>query len=530
MNKYLIMLAAGVAAQAGFAGVAGAAGSSGSADGDDGSGGSSTASRPNVVFILADDLGYGDISPYGQQHILTPNLERLAAQGMVFTQAYAGCAVSAPSRASLMTGLHTGHTFIRGNFEIDPEGQCPMPAGTFTLGTLFQNAGYATGAFGKWGLGYPGSESDPLKVGFDEFFGYNCQRQAHHYYPDHLWSNGERVEYPENIEPGMVTYSQDIIHERALDFIGRMAGSGGEVSDFCGETVDSGGETGRPFFAYLAYTIPHAELCLPHDEVYDYYVELFKDCPEDSRPWLTDGDYGTSEHPMASFAAMVTRLDKYVGDILTLLEEKGILENTLIIFTSDNGPHREGGANPDFFNGYGPLRGCKRDLYEGGIRVPFIASRPGMIEAGSVNDAPIAFWDMLPTFADLLDSEDLPAVQASDGISILPALTGNAPAPDFNRTSVAAKEGVTALEGRPYLYWEFHELGGRQAIRVGDWKGIRLNVGNDSTTFELYNLATDIHEDHNLADEEPEISAQLQQLLDSVRTDSDLFNFGRLQN
>ncbi len=521
MNKYLVVLATGVVAQAGgLAGIAVAQPSvaAGSAGGADGEAGSEAASRPNVVFIMADDLGYGDITPYGQRRILTPNLERLATHGMIFTQAYAGCAVSAPSRASLMTGLHTGHTFIRGNFEIDPEGQCPMPAGTFTLGTLFQNAGYATGAFGKWGLGYPGSESDPMKVGFGEFFGYNCQRQAHHYYPDHLWANGERVEYPENIDPGMVTYSQDIIHERALDFISRMASgsagaTGGEGGDSSGETVDSGGETGRPFFAYLAYTIPHAELCLPHDEVYDYYVELFKDCPEDSHPWLTNGDYGTSEHPMASFAAMVTRLDKYVGDILALLEEKGIVENTLVIFTSDNGPHREGGANPDFFDSYGPLRGCKRDLYEGGIRVPFIASRPGTIAEGSVNDAPIAFWNMLPTFAELLGSEDVPAVQASDGVSILPALTGN---------------GI--YNGLPYLYWEFHELGGRQAVRMGDWKGIRLNVGNDKTTFELYNLAEDIHEDHNLADEEPEISARLQQLMDSARTDSDLFNFGRRQN
>ncbi len=488
MNKYFIMLATGVAAQAGGYALAQTASTQNSdAPQNDGWGGKS---RPNVVYIMADDLGYGDITPYGQQRILTPNLERLAAQGMLFTQAYAGCAVSAPSRASLMTGLHTGHTFIRGNFEIDPEGQCPMPEGTFTLGTLFHDAGYVTGAFGKWGLGYPGSESDPMKVGFDEFFGYNCQRKAHSYYPDHLWRNSERVEYPENIDPGRVTYSQDIIHEKALEFISDNAGS--------------------PFFAYLAYTLPHAELCLPHDEVYDYYVELFKDCPEDSKPWITNGDYGTSEHPMASFAAMVTRLDKYVGDVLALLEEKGIADNTLVIFTSDNGPHREGGANPDFFDGYGPLRGCKRDLYEGGIRIPFIASCPGVIEQGSVNNDVIAFWDMMPTFAQLLGSQDSPAVQASDGVSILPTLTGRG---TFTRL--------------PYFYWEFHELGGRQAVRMGDWKGIRLNVGNDRTTFELYNLADDIHEDHNLAQDYPEISATIQQIMDSSRTESEIFNFGR---
>ena len=247
-------------------------------------------SRPNVIYIMADDLGYADITPYGQQLIETPNIERLAAQGMLLTQCYAGCTVSAPSRASLMTGLHTGHTYVRGNYEIDPEGQCPMPAGTYTLGTLFSNAGYVTGAFGKWGLGYPGSESVPSKVGFDRFYGYNCQRMAHTYYPDHLWDDDRRVDFPENVDPGRQTYSQDIIHAEALDFIHENA------------------EAGRPFFAYLAYTLPHAELCLPHDEVYQHYVEKFKDAPADAKPWMTNGDYGTSEHPMASFAAMVSLL------------------------------------------------------------------------------------------------------------------------------------------------------------------------------------------------------------------------------
>lgn len=446
-------------------------------------------SRPNVIYIMADDLGYADITPYGQQLIETPNIERLAAQGMLLTQCYAGCTVSAPSRASLMTGLHTGHTYVRGNYEINPEGQCPMPAGTYTLGTLFSNAGYVTGAFGKWGLGYPGSESVPSKVGFDRFYGYNCQRMAHTYYPDHLWDDDRRVDFPENVDPGRQTYSQDIIHAEALDFIHENA------------------EAGRPFFAYLAYTLPHAELRLPHDEVYQHYVEKFKDAPADAKPWVSHGSsYGTSEHPMASFAAMVSRLDRYVGEVMALLEKEGIADNTLIVFTSDNGPHREGGANPDFFHSYGPLRGCKRDMYEGGIRVPFIVSYPGHIAEGTKSDQIMAFWDIMPTFAELIGSSD---TITTDGISMLPSWTGG------------------KQEQHPYLYWEFHELGGRQAVRMGDWKGIRLNVGNDRTSFELYNLADDIHEDRNVAAENPDITARINEIMDTARTPSELFNFGR---
>lgn len=363
-----------------------------------------------------------------------------------------------------------------------------MPAGTYTLGTLFSNAGYVTGAFGKWGLGYPGSESVPSKVGFDRFYGYNCQRMAHTYYPDHLWDDDRRVDFPENVDPGRQTYSQDIIHAEALDFIHENA------------------EAGRPFFAYLAYTLPHAELCLPHDEVYQHYVEKFKDAPADAKPWMTNGDYGTSEHPMASFAAMVSRLDRYVGEVMALLEKEGIADNTLIVFTSDNGPHREGGAKPDFFHSYGPLRGCKRDMYEGGIRVPFIVSYPGHIAEGAKSDQIMAFWDIMPTFAELIGSRD---TITTDGISMLPAWTGG------------------KQEQHPYLYWEFHELGGRQAVRMGDWKGIRLNVGNDRTSFELYNLADDIHEDRNVAAENPDITARINEIMDTARTPSELFNFGR---
>ncbi|MDE6179363.1 MAG: arylsulfatase, partial [Duncaniella sp.] len=447
----------------------------------------------NVIFILADDLGIGDVTPYGQKLIKTPNLERMTREGMRFTQAYSGTAVSAPSRASLMTGLHTGHTHIRGNLRHDPEGQVAMPEGTYTMGQMFRNAGYATGCFGKWGLGYPGSESDPTKVGFDKFYGYNCQTLAHDYYPDHLWDNTTRVEFKENYDQKENTYSADLIHSKALEFMREQA------------------KAGKPFFTFLSYTLPHAELILPKDSVYDEYCHLIP--AAEDKAWADanpnrKGAYGATERPYASFASMVTKLDSYVGDVMDMLRELGIDDNTLVVFTSDNGPHKEGGANPDYFASYGPYRGIKRDLYEGGIRMPFIVRCPGTVPAGVDNDHIMAFWDMLPTFAEVARSKD---VIATDGISLVPTLTG--------------KEGQKEHE---YLYWEFHEGGGKQAIRVGDWKGVRLNVGEPSkTTFELYNLAEDIHEDNNVAASHPEIAERLGKMMDTVRTESDLFDFTR---
>lgn len=285
--------------------------------------------RPmNVVYILADDLGYGDVGCYGQQIIKTPNIDRMAKEGMLFTQHYAGCTVSAPSRCSLMTGLHTGHTQVRGNREITPEGQQPMREDTYTLGKLMKSAGYTTGIFGKWGLGNPGSVSIPNKMGFDEFYGYNCQRQSHSFYPDHLWHNEEKVLFPENENNACKTYSQDLIHEQALKFIRD--------------------HKEQPFFAMLTYTLPHAELNLPHDSIYQMYENSFEETPYIGKFDKVNGGYNTSEKPKASFAAMVSRLDKYVGDVMAELKELGLDKNTIVIFTSDNGPHHEGGADPDF--------------------------------------------------------------------------------------------------------------------------------------------------------------------------------------
>ena len=431
----------------------------------------------NVIYILADDLGYGDIGCYGQQKIKTPNLDKMAREGMLFTQHYAGCTVSAPSRCSLMTGLHTGHSQIRGNKEIAPEGQQPMEADSYTLGKLMKSAGYATGIFGKWGLGYPGSSSVPSTMGFDEFFGYNCQRQAHSYYPDHLWHNNDTVFLSENDNNGRKVYSQDLIHEQALKFIR--------------DNKD------KPFYAMLTYTLPHAELNLPHDSIYQMYEEV---------PYDGKVGYYPSEKPYASFAAMVTRLDKYVGDVMAELKELGLDKNTIVIFTSDNGPHREGGANPDYFLSYGPLKGVKRDVYEGGIRVPMIAWNPAKIKAGVKTEHISAFWDVMPTLAELTGVA-LP--QTGDGISFLPTLF--------------SKEGQKQHE---YLYWEFHEQNGREALRCGDWKLIRQPIVGE-TILELYDLSSDLHEDNNLAQQNPEKVKELEALMDGARTESPLFNFGR---
>ncbi len=446
--------------------------------------------RPNVIYIMADDLGIGDVEPYGQTIIHTPNLNRLRDRGTRFTQCYAGTAVSAPSRCSLMTGLHTGHASVRGNKAVDPEGQVAMPDSTFTMATMFKEQGYATGCFGKWGLGYPGSVSDPTKVGFDRFFGYNCQTLAHDYYPDHLWNGLERIDLPQNYDQQEVTYSADTIHTEALRFIRDHAR--------------------QPFFTFLSYTLPHAELRLPQDSVFLSYC---REIPEtDEVPFVCPnpnkkGAYGSTDRPLAAFASMVTRMDKYVGDVMDLLDSLGIAENTLLIFTSDNGPHKEGGAKPDYFRSYGPYRGIKRDLYEGGIRMPMIMSYPGHVAAGQDNDHMMAFWDMLPTFAELAGYQK---PLHTDGISFVPALLG--------------KEGQQEHE---YLYWEFHEQNGKQAVRMGNWKGIRLEVGTGEPVFELYDLSSDLHEDHNVADQHPDVAARLEQLIDQCHEPSALFDFGR---
>ena len=450
-----------------------------------------TPTAPNIIFILADDLGYGDLNSYGQTHFSTPNLDALAARGMRFTQHYSGATVCAPSRSALMTGQHTGHTYIRGNKEVRPEGQHPLPDSIFTLAESLAEAGYATGAFGKWGLGFPGSEGDPMHQGFDRFFGYNCQRKGHSYYPYNLWTDLDSFPLPGNAGEGTATYAPDLIQDRTLTFL----------EDHADE----------PFFLFVPSIIPHAELVVP-DSILQRYVGTIEEGEpyegsEFGDPKWRDGPYMSQAHPHAAFAAMVEHLDRQVGQIVDKVEALGLSDNTLIVFTSDNGPHLEAGADPDFFDSNGPLRGYKRDLYDGGIRVPMIAVWPDQIAAGTESDHVSAFWDWFPTFSELAGSA---APIATDGVSLLPTLTG---------------EG-TQLQ-HDYLYWEFHEMNGRQAVRRGNWKGVRYNVDDAGSEdrLELYDLATDVGETNDVAADHPEVVAELKQLIEDARTPSSVFAF-----
>lgn len=441
----------------------------------------SSQQKPNVVFIVTDDLGYGDLSSFGQEKFQTPNIDQLSLSGTRFTRSYSGTTVSAPSRASLLTGLHTGHTPIRGNMEVQPEGQKPLPANIYTIFTLFKDAGYTTGAFGKWGLGYPGSSGDPVNQNIDEFYGYNCQRMAHNYYPSHLWHNSTKVEFPENGNGGFGAYSQDLIQEKTLQFIE-------EQKD-------------NPFFLFVPMVLPHAELVVPEDSIILNLRGKFPETPykgTDYGPDFRKGGYMSQEYPRATHAAMVKRIDIYVAQILDKLKEQGLIENTLIIFTSDNGPHREGGGDPDFFNSNGIYRGYKRDLYEGGIRVPTIISWQGKIDEGKKSNFPFAFWDWLPTFADILQTE---IKGDTDGVSILPTLTGKG---EQNQ--------------RDYFYFEFQEMGGRQAVIKGDWKLLHIGIRNGGK-YELYNIASDPSENHNIIDQFPNISEELKTIMKEARTE-----------
>ena len=428
---------------------------------------------PNVIYILADDLGYGDLSCYGQEKFSTPNIDALATRGMKFTQAYSGSTVCAPSRCCLMTGLHSGHAAVRGNAEIKPEGQAPMPADTKTVAHLMQTAGYRTGVFGKWGLGGPGTVSEPNKMGFDEFYGYNCQRQAHNYYPDHLWDNQTLVPLPENENEQSGQYAPDLIQAKALEFI-RERGD-------------------QPFFCYYAAIQPHADMVAP-----EKYMNRHRGKYGIETPY--EGGYRWQKEPRAAFAAMVNVLDDYVGEIVAELEAEGIADNTLVIFTSDNGPHVEGGHDAEYFDCNGVLSGVKRDLYEGGVRVPMIATWPEKIAQGTVSDQTTAFWDFLPTMADL-SGQKVPT--ETDGVSILPTLLGH-PADQ---------------QQHQYLYFEFPAKNGRIAIRKGKWKAVRYNVAADpNSLLELYDLNSDVGESVNVAAAHPELISDFEILLKGART------------
>ncbi len=440
---------------------------------------SAAAKKPNIIFIHADDLGYGDLSCYGQQKFQTPNLDRMAAEGVRFTQYYSGNTVCAPSRASLMTGYHSGRAYIRGN------GDHPLRPEDVTVGEVLKQAGYKTAVIGKWGLGTAATTGRPDQQGFDESFGFLDHTHAHRQYTDHLWKNGEAV--PVNLEKD---YANDLFAAAATDFIGR--------------------NRQQPFFLYLSFTVPHAELRLPEDAVKPFrgkFAETpFTNAKADAvasfppaRERRASIGYRSQTEPYAAFAGMVTRMDQHVGQVLARLMELGIDNDTIVFFTSDNGPHKEGGANPEFFDSNGPLRGIKRDMYEGGIRVPMIVRWPGKVKAGKSSEQIWAHWDFLPTAAAIAGMKPPAGI---DGISMLSSLLGK------------------KQRGHEFLYWEFHERGFEQAVRMGDWKAVR-HAPTDS--IELYNLKADVGETNNVASRHPEVMKKMEAHLNSARTESALW-------
>ncbi len=466
------------------------------------------AEKPNIIYILADDLGYGELGCYGQEIIETPHIDALAEAGMQFTQHYSGAPVCAPARCVLLTGQHSGHAYIRGNDEMASrgdvwsweamyqdsslEGQRPIPDTVLTIGEVLQHAGYKTGMVGKWGLGYPGSEGTPNRQGFDFFCGYNCQRQAHTYYPRHLWLNDQRI-YLENKNVPIHTrldstadvhdpasyadfhlkeYAPDIMHRKAKEFI-RSNNQG-------------------PFFLYYASPIPHLPLQAPLKWVDHYRKKIGEE-----EPYTGNRGYFPCQYPRATYAAMISYLDEQVGDLVSLLSELGISENTLIIFSSDNGPTYTGGADTGYFDSASPFvtknGRIKGYVHEGGIRVPMIASWPGKIAAGSTSSHLSAFYDVFPTLCAVAGAQ-IP--EHTDGISFLPVLTG--------------KQQESTHD---FLYWEFPAYGGQQAVRMNDWKGIRMDMQEGNTDIELYHLSRDPKEQFNVADNHPAIVREIEQLM-----------------
>lgn len=429
-----------------------------------------TTRKPNIVLILADDLGYGDLGCYGQKRIQTPNIDRLAAEGIRFTSAYAGSTVCAPSRCCLHTGVHTGHARVRGNIKIP--GEVPLEPGDATVAKVLKKAGYRTGIFGKWALGLLGSTGYPLDQGFDEFFGFFSQSHAHNYYPEHLLDGRGALQLTGNTGTQKKDYAPDLIHQRSLEFIGKQSAA-------------------APFFLYVPMTIPHTNNEMGRDTANGQ--EVPSDAPYSSELW---------PQVEKNFAAMVTRMDRQVGDIVEALREKGLEQNTLVLFSSDNGSHQEGGHKAWFFQSSGALRGTKRDLYDGGIRVPMIARWKGRIAPGQASDLPWAFWDFLPTCAELAG---VPAPAGIDGISVAPTLLG-----------------AGAQKRHEYLYWEFHERGFAQAVRMGQWKAVRLPARD----LELYDVVSDPGERTNLAATRPEVCARALAVMKSARVDHPLFPVG----
>lgn len=471
-----------------------------------------TTAKPNVIYIFADDLGYGELGCYGQKKIKTPNLDRLAAGGMRFTQHYSSAPVCAPSRCGLMTGRHTGHTYIRGNYELggfedDKEGgQMPLNEGAFTLGHLFQKAGYKTGAIGKWGMGMANTTGNPNQQGFDFFYGLLCQKQSHNFYPTHLWKNGEKVplnnpfiRVHQPMAEGDENYEYYVGKEYAIDKMTEAA------TGFITENKNT------PFFLYLPYTLPHVSLQAPAEAVKEYIGQF------EEKPYRGQGGYASTRYPYSTYAAMISYLDKQVGIIWDLVKKQGLEENTIILFSSDNGATFVKQVDTGFFESVGKLRGLKMEVYEGGIRIPMIAYWKNKIKAGQTTDHISAQYDVMATCAELLGVEvgftstqsatnradvkqnraDVKPAPTTDGISFLPTLLG---------------KGIQ--KQHDYIYIEYPENGGQLAIRKGDWKGVKRNVKtNPATTWEIYNLKNDVSERNDVAASQPELTKEFDEIV-----------------
>ena len=483
-----------------------------------------TNTRPNIIYFLADDLGYGEIGINGQSIIKTPHIDALANSGMLFTQHYSGAPVCAPARYMLLTGLHAGHAYIRGNDEWaergevwnyglasnDPafEGQRPIPESTITIGHKLQEAGYTTGIFGKWGLGAPNTEGVPNRQGFDEFFGYNCQRQAHNLYPPHLWKNDEKIILNNDLvaprtkldslaDPyndisyskyNQKEYAPTVIHKEALRFIEH--------------------NKNEPFFMYYASPLPHLPLQAPLDEVERYKKQLGNE-----EPYLGNKGYFPNRNPRATYAAMISYLDQQLGEVVSLLKELDLYDNTIIIFSSDNGPTYTGGVDFDYFesslpfqNGYGKTKGY---VYEGGIRVPTIVSWPNRIKPGTQSNHISSFYDVMPTLCEIAG---ISPPEKIDGISFANELIG--------------KEQLA----HEFLYWEFPSYNGQQAVRMGKWKAIRKDIFDGNLNIELYDLDSDIAETTDVSKNHPDIIKQIELIMDKEHTPSknDRFKFEAL--
>jgi arylsulfatase A-like enzyme len=449
--------------------------------------------KPNIVYILADDLGYGDLSCYGQKFFKTPTLDSLAHHGIRFTQHYTGSPVCAPSRASLMTGRDPGHSRVRGNYETGPHGfgaGWPLQPKDYTVAEVLKLGGYSTAIFGKWGLGVQETTGAPWKQGFDYSYGYLNQGHAHNQFPDHLFRNGSKEEIFANRGGQTGAFSGDLLTQDAMRFLDRQ-------------------KRDKPFFLYLAYVTPHAELLVPDDSLFQACKGIVQErafMPSKAGGNINIyGGYRSQIHPAAAYAAMVIRLDRDIRKIVDQLKKKGLHDNTIIMFASDNGSHREGGADPAYFDSNGGLRGAKRDVYDGGIRTPFIVYWPGIVSAGSVSDHISGFWDIMATVADIAGVDLKKNHIPTEGISLLPTL----------------KAQNKDQKQHNYLYWEFHEgTTSHQAMRSGEWKVVRLDP---DASIELYNLKDDPAEKVNVASVHPQLASRMTAMMDEARTPHELW-------